>query len=384
MPRKKKIDTVEEPMKKEKKPNDAILSLSDESETSKTKKNKISKEKKDSTKKSKVEKEKSVSKKSTTKRAKEISSENIKLEEVDKKTTSKKAILKAPAKTKTSKSSTTSTSKSKKSSSKSDKDEDAKKEKVSKASVSSKKTTKSPTKHIKKEETKKAPKTVAKKETTKKTTSSRSRKKDSSPIIDVVEYYDLPYRYNQTLVKILYQTPDILFIYWDISDKDRLDLVNQYGNDFFNNTRPVLIIHNHTMNYSFEIEIDDFANSWYLHINDTNCEYSVELGRRPKYINNEKQMEIPNDYIFVTFSNEIESPNDHVLFDKNLTTVYFKNVKTNITTSYDTTSLSFMRNMGRIYNLFDLKTEFGRNNFEKWLYLNLTNPSSGNPTSTFK
>ncbi len=32
------------------------------------------------------------------------------------------------------------------------------------------------------------------------------------------------------------------------------------------------------MNYTFEIEINDFANSWYLHVNDGNCEYKVELG----------------------------------------------------------------------------------------------------------
>lgn len=47
--------------------------------------------------------------------------------------------------------------------------------------------------------------------------------------------------------------------------------------DFFNNTKPVLVIHNNTMHYSFEIEIDDFANSWYLHVNDANCEYTVDL-----------------------------------------------------------------------------------------------------------
>ena len=105
--------------------------------------------------------------------------------------------------------------------------------------------------------------------------------------IEILEYYDLPYRYNQTVVKVLAQTPTTLFIYWDISDKDRENFIRQYGADFFNNTKPVLIIHNKTMNYSFEIEIDDFANSWYLHVNDSNCEYYVELGRRPKYNNSE-------------------------------------------------------------------------------------------------
>ena len=208
-------------------------------------------------------------------------------------------------------------------------------------------------------------KTTAKKATTTKTKRATRTKKatlaDINPDeitsstnltekIEILEYYDLPYRYNQTVVKVLAQTPTTLFIYWDISDKDRENFIRQYGADFFNNTKPVLIIHNKTMNYSFEIEIDDFANSWYLHVNDSNCEYYVELGRRPKYNNSETQINIPNNYLYVSSSNEIDSPNDHVLFDKALKTVYFKDVKTNIVTAKDITSISFLRNMGRINN----------------------------------
>ncbi len=200
--------------------------------------------------------------------------------------------------------------------------------------------------------------------------------------IEILEYYDLPYRYNQTVVKVLAQTPTTLFIYWDISDKDRENFIRQYGADFFNNTKPVLIIHNKTMNYSFEIEIDDFANSWYLHVNDSNCEYYVELGRRPKYNNSEPQINIPNNYLYVSSSNEIDSPNDHVLFDKALKTVYFKDVKTNIVTAKDITSISFLRNMGRIYNLYDLYSDFTKNAWINHWQLDLKTPSSS--SSTFK
>ena len=196
----------------------------------------------------------------------------------------------------------------------------------------------------------------------------------------------MPYRYNQTVVKVLAQTPTTLFIYWDISDADRANFVEQYGENFFNYTKPVLVIHNNTMHYSFEIEIDDFANSWYLHVNDSNCEYTVELGRRPKYYNEKRHIDIANNYLYVTSSNVIDSPNDHVLFDKNLKTVYFKDVKTNIITAKDITSVSFLRNMGRIYNLYDLQSDFNKNswiNSDHW-QLDLKNPSSSNPGSTFK
>lgn len=273
-----------------------------------------------------------------------------------------------------------------------------------KTSKTAKSTSKSKTVSSKKElktTSKKAStkKTRAKKSTAKKSTSTKSNKAlkeidvdditsttDLTHKIEVIEYYDLPYRYNQTIVKVLAQTPTTLFIYWDISDNDRANFVKQYGEDFFNYTKPVLVIHNNTMHYSFEIEIDDFANSWYLHVNDSNCEYTVELGRRPKYYNERRHIDITNNYLYVTSSNVIDSPNDHVLFDKNLKTVYFKDVKTNIITAKDITSVSFLRNMGRIYNLYDLQSDFNKNswiNSDHW-QLDLKNPSSSNPGSTFK
>ena len=72
----------------------------------------------------------------------------------------------------------------------------------------------------------------------------------------------------------------MLFIYWDISDADKKSYIDKYGEDFFNNTKPVLKITNKAMNYSFEIDINDFANSWYLHVNDADCDYAVEFRKK--------------------------------------------------------------------------------------------------------
>lgn len=205
-------------------------------------------------------------------------------------------------------------------------------------------------------------------------------KNTKSKKTNIIEYYDLPYRYNQTVVKVLAQTPNNLFIYWDISDKDRDNYKKQYGENFFENTKPVLIVHNDTLNYSFEVDINDFANSWYLHINDAKCDYRIELGRRPiaKLENNEN-----TNYIYISSSNEIESPNDHVLFNKNQNMVYFKNTKTgNVTNKNINTNISFMRNMGKIYNIYDLyKAIYKDENIED--IFDLSNPSSGNPSSGF-
>ena len=66
--------------------------------------------------------------------------------------------------------------------------------------------------------------------------------------VSIIEHYELPYRYNETIVKILYQTPNTLFVYWDISDKDRKKYLEQYGENFFEVTHPILIVHNDTYN----------------------------------------------------------------------------------------------------------------------------------------
>ena len=95
-------------------------------------------------------------------------------------------------------------------------------------------------------------KNTSKKAAAKKTTTKKATTKKTSKKIDIVEYYDLPYRYNQTIVKVLAQTPNNLFIYWDISDEDREKYKKQFGENFFETTKPVLRIFNDTMNYSWQ------------------------------------------------------------------------------------------------------------------------------------
>lgn len=248
--------------------------------------------------------------------------------------------------------------------------------------------------------TKKSTKTATAKKTTtskKKSTYIKKEKiiKNSKPLAEIVEYYDLPYRYNETIVKILYQTPDTLFVYWDIADADRENYIKQYGENFFNITRPVLIIHNDTMNYSFEIPINDFANSWYFHINDSKCNYRVELGRRPNYYNQEvaKEIEenIKTDYIYVSSSNQIESPNDHVLFSTNENnTVKFRNVNNHQEKSISLYEIiKHLPAMKKVQNIPYISEELIKNlysgiyeNEDIALFERLANPSSaGNPSS---
>lgn len=258
--------------------------------------------------------------------------------------------------------------------------------KVKSSSTAKSKTTTKKT--VKKEvtPTKKATKSTTKKATSKKASSTSSKTKKVSQSVsgtkkkttrkkvvkaEPVEYYDLPYRYNQTVVKVLAQTPSTLFIYWDISDTDRKNYEKKYGEDFFENTKPVLIVYNDTLGYSFEVEINDFANSWYLHVSDSKCDYRIELGRRP-IIKNEK---LQDDYIYVSTSNEMEAPNDKILFNKNQKMVYYRNVKTGTVIEKTINNLSFMTNMGKIYDIYDLYKEIYKNENVEDIY-DLNNPSS--------
>lgn len=223
--------------------------------------------------------------------------------------------------------------------------------KTTKSTKTAKTTVKVTSSKKKTSSTKKAATASTKKTSAKKTPARKSSTK-KKPII---EYYDLPNLYNQTIVKILAQTPTILFVYWDISAEDRINYINKYGEDFFNNTVPYLTVTNQTKNYSFEVEINDFANSWYIHIPDSDCKYDVVLFRKPK--DNTSNHET----IFITSSNGLQTPNDHILFDSLGKTIFFKNIKNNQIESKDVSSLSFMKNVGRIYNIYDLYKEIYKN-----------------------
>lgn len=250
-----------------------------------------------------------------------------------------------------------------------------------KKSVAKKSDTVSKKETVKKDDAKKvtssktasSKKTSAKKEGTNKTTKA-SRASSRAKIINeptakpmLPEYYDLPYRYNQTIVKILAQTPTTLFVYWDISDEDRKSLNDKYGENFFYESKPILVVHNTTHNYTFEIEINDFANSWYIRTQEPNCDYVIELGRR--FHNN------ASEYIYINSSNDIVSPNDHILFENSdLGNVLFRNVKTNQLSSKDFGSLRFINDIDKLYgNIYDVYSAL----YNDDILNDLSNPSSG-------
>lgn len=295
----------------------------------------------------------------------------------------KQASKVAPKTTKTTtKKASTKTTTAKKTATKSTKNSTIIKKVVDSIAPKKKKTATKTTKKAVKTLTKECIKSTEKEETVKKPTTI------SGEEFSIAEYYDLPYKYNQTIVKLLYQTPTTLFIYWDISDEDREKYKETYGEDFFEKTKPVLIVHNETKGYSFEVEINDFANCWYLNVNDSKCKYKIELGRKPFEVMYNGEVtevkttpKITQNYIPITSSNEVESPNDHILFEKKQEMVYFKNVKDNTVTAKNIASLNFVKSIGKVYKVNDFYKKFYKDedldSFDK-----IQNPSSNSLSSS--
>ena len=94
------------------------------------------------------------------------------------------------------------------------------------------------------------------------------------------EYYELPKSYNQTVIRLLVQSPTRMFVYWEVSEDTIKSFNNIYKN--YDDCIAVLKITNLTHNYSYSIPVDPFANNYYIEVEDSGCSYQVELGRMVK------------------------------------------------------------------------------------------------------
>ena len=314
---------------------------------------KIEKTKNTSTKSSK--KDSTVSNKSTnTKKSSKASSTKSSTSGTTKNSTSRKNTSKTTSKSTSAKSTTTKASSAKKATAKTT----SAKGTTTKAASAKKATTK--TTSAKSTTTKT---TSARKTTTRKRVSKKVTNQEDTPI-QIVEYYDLPYKYGHTLVRLLAQSPKTLFVYWEVSDLDIENFKKLYGDNFFNITKPVIIVHNLTLNKSYEVEINDFANCWYLNTEDSDCRYNIELGRRfispipipnieeevEHNINQTIQPKVEHtDYIYITTSNDLQSPNDHILFEKLNEFVIFKDVSNNTIIKKNIKSFKFLKDIYKFY-----------------------------------
>ena len=224
-----------------------------------------------------------------------------------------------------------------------------------------------------------------------KTTPKVKEEKETKKMQYMLEYYDLPYRYNETVVKILAQTPKRMFVYWDISDGDREKYIKTFGEDFFEKTYPVLLLYNEDKKYIKEIPINDFANSWYIDIPDAKTKYSIQLGRKFKTYNEvvninmqkvqENQIILHTDYLPFANSNVLEVPNDHVLLENLPRFIKFRNVKTNEERLKETKNIKNI--YGKEYDVKEFYEEHYKDELSEGMF-DMANPSSNLSSSSFK
>ena len=187
-----------------------------------------------------------------------------------------------------------------------------------------------------------------------------SPKKDDFDYIS--EYYEIPQKYNETMIKVLAQNPNKLFVYWEISNDHISKYLNEYGDTFYELTYPILILENEKNNHRSEIIIDGFANSWYIDIIDDSSTYSVTYARKVSSdILSSKTGNILAKGSILEFakSNNVISPNGHILYN-NSNNILFKNVSTN--DEYTIPLVSVLKSSNNIYsNITGFKEEILEN-----------------------
>ena len=89
------------------------------------------------------------------------------------------------------------------------------------------------------------------------------------------EYYELPKSYNRTVIRLLVQSPTRMFVYWEVSNETITEFNKKYRN--YDDCIVVLKVTNLTHNYSYSIPVNPFANNYYIEVEDSGCNYQVEL-----------------------------------------------------------------------------------------------------------
>ncbi|MDD5692413.1 MAG: DUF4912 domain-containing protein [Candidatus Omnitrophica bacterium] len=96
---------------------------------------------------------------------------------------------------------------------------------------------------------------------------------------------ELPYQYDQDKIVLQVRDPRWVHTYWELRNLTLESLKSRLGDDF-HRARKVLRVYDVTniifngsnANSFFDIQINDFANSWYIDTGKPGCSFCVDLG----------------------------------------------------------------------------------------------------------
>ncbi len=96
----------------------------------------------------------------------------------------------------------------------------------------------------------------------------------------------LPQYYEEDRLVLLPRDPYSLYAYWEISTSYRDSLKNDWGEEAWQNSAPVLRVYKHRWSQQgiidsvTEINLEPEANNWYISVNSPDHFYHAELGLR--------------------------------------------------------------------------------------------------------
>ena len=88
---------------------------------------------------------------------------------------------------------------------------------------------------------------------------------------------ELPSEYGETRIVIQARDPHWAWAYWEFSSIEQKKLEVELGAFEFAHTEFLLRVFNKSLNYSFDIKLPENCDNWYLSLNDSDCDYYVEL-----------------------------------------------------------------------------------------------------------
>ena len=81
-------------------------------------------------------------------------------------------------------------------------------------------------------------------------------------------------------IVLLAKDPNWLFAYWEVPEYKKNDFINEFGQELWEKSVPVLKVTNLTKSTSFLISISDSSDKWYIRVPDSNNLYVAEVGRQ--------------------------------------------------------------------------------------------------------
>lgn len=111
---------------------------------------------------------------------------------------------------------------------------------------------------------------------------------EKSPVAGPKYFFhtDIPDVYNDTYMRALPRDPEWVFVYWEISESSRNGLKGKMGEAAYHSSKKLLRLYDVTdRNYDgsnaqsyTDIEINDYANNWYIRVPEQGRTYLVECG----------------------------------------------------------------------------------------------------------